>query len=819
MNHQVSYLKLPSKLFYIKNSNEGWLKEKIIIDVERLKYINIKLQSQDVSIEIFLLSIWTLLLSKYNDEMKYLLNVKNLANEIVSIIFTLDDGEYFNEFLLRINNEVTKSSKLKLCEEQYSDDNYIIRFVKNKSESENNHKPEVRIYVEENNAEVEIYYDSNVYDKNVIIQLNRHFEYIISQLLNDYNTRIGSIEILSNDEKNNILISFNNTILKNKENSINALLAKSFIENKEEIAVEFEKSTLTYQALDKLSTKEAFKLRSIGIVPGDIVGIVGERSLETIVCVIGVIKSGACFLPIDDNNPMARIKYMLENSNAKAIYNISNINSKDIFDGKILETPIIYNTKYEEYQYIEDINEPNDLLAIIYTSGSTGNPKGVMITHINYLNISTSWGEHYELSKYKPVILQFASFSFAVFLGEIGRAFVYGGRLVICSENAKINHIALYKVIEKHKVNMMESTPSLMIPFMEYVYNNSLSLDSMKLIAIGSELFPIDEYEKMIRRFGGKIRIVNAYGATETTIDSSYYDYDENITYKTCPPIGKPMQNTKFYILDRKQHIMPIGCMGELYIAGDGVTSGYLNNSELTNEKFAQNPFNTNEKMYSTGDLGMWLPGGIMYLHGRKDDQVEIRGHRVELGEINSIALKLNGIDRVVTAFKIGNNNNKYLCLYYISECGISVSEIKQYLELNLPIYMLPDFYVNLDVFPLNKSGKIDRYSLPIPKQQDDDSGHYILTIFEMKVLNIISNHTSIGIAGLEKSLNRKLKEIGINSISFIEIIVELELLLEIEFSVDDLNNSNYVNLFMFLEYVEKLFNRANSYIDIDISI
>ncbi|MCI0470108.1 MAG: condensation domain-containing protein, partial [Candidatus Aminicenantes bacterium] len=321
--------------------------------------------------------------------------------------------------------------------------------------------------------------------------------------------------------------------------------------------------------------------------------------------------------------------------------------------------------------------------------------------------------------------LQMASFSFDVFAEDLARTFLNGGKMVITPTLA-VEPGILYELIKTHQVTIFESTPSYIIPFMQYIYDNRLTLDHLQLVIMGADVCPAGDFKELLARFGKQMRIVNSYGVTEATIDSSFYEeYNlENLPSHGSVPIGKPFPNVKFYILDAGGKPLPVGVPGELYIGGKGVARGYLYRMELTAEKFV---FNNNrsyksdrsyesnffDKLYKTGDLARWLPDGNIEFSGRIDYQVKIRGYRIELGEIESRLLQHPDVREAVVLEKGEISGDKYLCAYFVSDKNLESTELREFLGRKLPEYMVPWFFIRLEKLPLSANGKIDRKALP----------------------------------------------------------------------------------------------------------
>jgi amino acid adenylation domain-containing protein len=354
------------------------------------------------------------------------------------------------------------------------------------------------------------------------------------------------------------------------------------------------------------------------------------------------------------------------------------------------------------------------LAYVIYTSGSTGRPKGVMIEHRSVVNISKNWYRYYEFDKSLPVVLSIASFSFDVFTGDMCRALLNGGTLVLTDGEKRFDTTFLYTLLVRHKVSVLESTPALIVGLIKHIDSLDLAINYLKLLIVGSDLFSIKDYEYL---YGfchqREIRLINSYGVTEATIDSSYYEGSEGSG--SAVPIGKPMDNICYYLTDAHLKLLPGGVPGEICIGGAGVARGYLNQKELTEERFVRDPFSrsADARMYRTGDMGRWLADGNLEYLGRMDDQVKIRGYRIELGEIEKVLLDMEGVSRCVVAAKADAATGYKKLVGYVEMKGAFVREaIISYLRRSLPEYMVPSMLVEVKEMPLTPNGKINRKSL-----------------------------------------------------------------------------------------------------------
>ncbi|WP_420850658.1 amino acid adenylation domain-containing protein [Paenibacillus lutrae] len=383
-----------------------------------------------------------------------------------------------------------------------------------------------------------------------------------------------------------------------------------------------------------------------------------------------------------------------------------------------------------------------DLAYVIYTSGTTGRPKGVMIEHRSLVNTAAAYRREYRLDQFPVRLLQLASFSFDVFVGDIARTLYNGGTMVICPKDDRIDPARLHGWIHDCGITVFESTPALIVPFMDYVAEHGLDMSSMKLLITSSDSCSVGDYRLLQERYGSQFRIINSYGVTEAAIDSSYYDEPlALLPGKGSVPIGKARLNARFYIVDTHLNPVPVGVLGELCIGGPGVARGYLNRPELNAEKFADSPFTDGERLYRTGDLARWMADGNVDFIGRIDHQAKIRGYRIEIGEVESQILKIEAVREAVVTIREDESGQKALCAYFTAAGGgeLPASELRSLLARELPGYMIPSYFVQLEQLPLTPNGKIDRKALPAPEGSASGGSDYLAprTPLEAKLAEI----------------------------------------------------------------------------------
>lgn len=557
-------------------------------------------------------------------------------------------------------------------------------------------------------AEIEIIY------KRVMI--------ILTAVLKRPSEKLETFSITLPQEER-IIAGFNDSFAEFPQNmTIHKLFEKQAEKTPDNIALIYRNERIKYKELNEKANKLARILRRKGVRPDSIVGIMAERSTDMLIGILGILKSGGAYLPIGISYPRDRIRYMLEDSRAEILLMQRDKGGSELFDGEIISLEGI-EEKTEESSDLESVNTPRDLAYIIYTSGSTGKPKGVMIEHRGVVNILTALERRYSLGGEDTFLFKTA-YTFDASVIELFMWFISAGSLSIMEEGEEKEPFAIIKAIQSNKVTHIFFVPSMLTVFIETLSACGIKIsESLKYIFLGGEAISA-EVVKRFRKLSTTVRLENLYGPTETTVCSTVYSI-ENIENESRIPIGKVLDNTRGYILGSGDKLQPLGVAGELCISGCGLARGYLNQPELTREKFAENPYEPGNRMYRTGDLARWLPDGNIDFLGRMDNQVKVRGYRLELGEIEGALLKHKAVREAVVLAKDSNNGQKYLCAYVVSNERLTASELRLHLACELPDYMIPSYYVHLERLPLNSNGKVDRKALPEPDSSQNTGTEY----------------------------------------------------------------------------------------------
>ncbi|MDQ0272964.1 amino acid adenylation domain-containing protein [Cytobacillus purgationiresistens] len=471
--------------------------------------------------------------------------------------------------------------------------------------------------------------------------------------------------------------------------------------NSGRIAVKYKNTHFTFQEIEDQSNQIAHYLISKGITSEHVIGMLLERSDKLIITMLGILKSGAAFLPLDQQFPSDRIKYMVMDSNATLImterreFNVS----ISLENTPLINLEDIGLKSFPTYRPPISI-QPHDLAYIIYTSGTTGKPKGVLIEHKSLANLIDGVNKKVKLEKYKSILF-LTSISFDIFIVETIVPLCYGLSIIIAHNAAFLNIRILNQLLKENNVDVIQVTPSRL----RQLLNSPIDMDSLsiiKLILVGGEMLPKEIVRSLQKR--SNCDIYNMYGPTETTVWSSVKKVSnaENIT------IGNPITNTSIVVLDEDYHQVDIGVPGEIYILGDGLSRGYVSKDE-TSKKFIRLP--NGKRAYKTGDLGTLMQSHEIQVLGRLDDQVKIKGCTVNLSEVESILHEIDYIQEVVVIDKEDEYGNNQLLAFYTSSITIT-KEVKQYLAKKLPYYMIPKSFIKINKLPMTRNGKVSREEL-----------------------------------------------------------------------------------------------------------
>ncbi|WP_444993821.1 amino acid adenylation domain-containing protein [Aliikangiella sp. IMCC44359] len=584
-------------------------------------------------------------------------------------------------------------------------------------------------------------------------------------------------------------------------------ISQASLDSPKSIAVAYEYQSYTHQKLYEYSNQIAHLLRKLGAKRNHLIGVFVERRIEFIPAILGILKSGAAYVPIDPTYPSERIQSILFQCDFEIVITQNTlINHIEELADKPLRDLICIDEVDTSYQYkqqsmtnyldnnaivacstlpCEIINKPNDVAYIIFTSGSTGQPKGVQVTQQNIYNMSLI-SDTFNLTP-DDKVLQFAPLCFDVSVGEIFPILSIGGQVRILPSEKRYSPQMFVDTVAEHEITVISMTPSYFYQLVEIATQNKDKLRSVKNINLGGEAVLQSQVNQWKSVFGNQNSIINCYGPTETTVLSSYHIVDARTNrLREMIVMGKPIKNTQIYIVDDQLRLCPPNHSGEILIGGDGVTLGYLNDKEKTAQVFIDAKIEglPTQRYYKTGDLGRLLSNGQLEFLGRKDNQVKIRGFRVELGEIENAINELPEIKQAVVIDR-NHSGNQYLAAYLVlkSGCEIERSYLAKKLANKLPDYMLPSAYNIVDTIPLTHNGKVDKNALPEPELQNTDGYVAPTTALEISLCKIWQS-----VIGVERvGINDNFFRIGGNSILSIQLIAAIRNELELDIPLDTL--------------------------------
>jgi len=506
--------------------------------------------------------------------------------------------------------------------------------------------------------------------------------------------------------------------------TIHQLIEMQALANPDMPAVSYNDTTLSYKELNEKSNQLAHFLQSKGAGIETLVALSVARSVEMIIGVLGILKAGGVYIPIDPNCPNERTNNMLADSKAAILITQQSLLEK--FSGSDVKK-IFLDTDQEKISCFSKNNPvtavtSDNLAYVLYTSGSTGSPKGVMVCHKSVINAYNGWKKIYKL-EYSDCHLQMANFYFDVFIGDLVRALCSGGKLVLCPRDTLLAPEKLHNLMLREKINCAEFVPTVLRRLIEYVEQHNYPLDFMRLLICGSDNWSINEYRTLQRLCGTRTRVINSYGLTEATIDSTYFEDElsnqEHFPLEHAVPIGKPFPNIEVLLLDENGNIIldsNTSTAGEIYIGGSGLAKGYLNLPDLTAQKFIEHPFKADPsaRLYKTGDQGRYLSDGNIEFLGRIDNQIKLRGMRIELSDIENVINCHHAIRESLVTICEDKSQHKQLVAYIVVESGpeLNIADVRNFLQNRLSSYMVPSYFIRRDFLPLTPNGKLNRQSL-----------------------------------------------------------------------------------------------------------
>ena len=548
-------------------------------------------------------------------------------------------------------------------------------------------------------------YNTDLFDNATIRRMLWHFHNILRSIVANPTQRLSTLPILTEEERRQIVVEWNDTKCDYpRDRCVHELFEEQVEKTPEAVAVIFGDEQISYRSLNRRANQLAHYLQTLGIGPEVRVALCTSRTPEMIIGLLGILKAGAAYVPLDPGYPMERLAFMLQDAGASVLLTQEDlVNSLPVHWGQVICLD-------RDWEIIEKQNpdnpsssvSPDNLAYIIYTSGSTGKPKGVLAPHRGLCNLNTSQIRSFNVDSASRV-LQFAAYSFDASVSEFGMALLSGGAICLASQEDLLPGPGLIRIMRDYQISNVTFPPSTLARLPED------QLPALRTIIVAGESCTSD----LVARWAGGRQFIHGYGPTEVTVCATIAQLDRD---SVRLHVGRPMDNKAIYLLDKWLQPVPIGVTGEIYVGGIGVARGYVNRPDLTAEKFTPDPFGgvIGGRLYRTGDLGRYCSDGNLEFVGRSDNQVKIRGFRIELGEVEATLTQHPGVREAVVLARKDQSDDKRLVAYLVSNHtkAPTVSSLRNFLKEKLPEYMVPSAFVVMQELPLSANGKVDRKKL-----------------------------------------------------------------------------------------------------------
>jgi amino acid adenylation domain-containing protein len=814
----VPVLALPTDKIRPKKQTFNGSQYKFEINSELLNGLKKMSQNSKVTLFMTMLSAFSVFLSKYSNQTdicigtaaanRSQLKVENLIGLFINSIalrISLDPNQSFTDLLnlsrdtvleafdnqevpiekvikeVKPDRDLSHPPLFQVMMVMHTEQRYELKFSDYKIDQIELHNDTSKfdllldIVIKEDSLKCTFEYNSDLFEDATLKRMKSHYINILNCIVVNPHVKIKDISMMGIEEKAWFIRDTLREIGNHSDQKTISERLEFHVENRpDEIAIVSTKESITYADFYKKLTKFANHMKSLGLSKGDCVVISLKRSIDSVISVYAVLAMGCVYVPVDSNAPKSRKESIILDCNPKIIiqdhendmanipHSASVVAMCDVWQK--ISLPISTEIKTETFQ--------EDLAYVIYTSGTSGQPKGVMVEHRNLLHYIDEFTKYFQLS-YKDSLLMQANIAFDTSIEEMFPILLAGGRLCIVDELEVMNLSLLSEYISNNSVSIVSCSPLLLSEL-----NKVGKLDGVKHFISGGDVLKYSYIDNLFKSSA----IWNTYGPTEATICSSYYKVDK--LGQNEVPIGKPIGNTQIYIIDNYMNLVPIGIPGELCISGAGVARGYLNNPNLTEEKFVDNPFDTTSKLYKTGDIARYLPDGNLEFIGRKDNQVKLRGFRIELGEIEYAIGRIPNIKESVAVVE-ETEEDKYIVAYVVTNEELNSDEIKSQLSRTLPEYMIPSYIVCIERLPTTPNGKIDRKMLPSPKEHIENRSAYKppQDEIERKCVQIWEE-----VLGVEKvGLNDNFFDLGGHSLLAMRLVSEFNKEFSNEITISDL--------------------------------
>lgn len=566
-------------------------------------------------------------------------------------------------------------------------------------------------------------YRVDLFDASTIDRILQHFGTLLEGALANPDAPVASLPILTERERQQVFVEWNDSNASYPENAtIHSLIEAQVRRRPDAVALEFNDTRITYRELDERASRIAWNLIDAGAKPDDRIALCLERTPDMVACILGVLKAGAAYLPIDPAYPDDRIEFTVQDAGARLlIVDATNRDRLEVLSGeaRILNVHEADNVAPHADAAKRNIAPtveitPDNMAYVIYTSGSTGRPKGVMVEHRNVTRLLYNDRNLFDFNE-QDVWTVFHSFSFDFSVWEMYGALMFGGRAVIVPRVVAQSPADFLTLLESSGTTVLNQVPSAFYSLMDQAVARKPNLKVRYVIFGGEALKPA--LLRPWRNTWPATRLINMFGITETTVHVTFKEIGDAEIDAGLSNIGRPIPTLTTYILDQHMQPVPIGVAGEICVGGLGVARGYLNRPELSAERFVRDPFRAGGRLYKSGDLGRLLPNGEIEYLGRRDHQVKLRGHRIELGEIEAALVQHEGVSEAVAMVREDTPGDQRLVAYIVAAHvpAPTVGDLRDWVRLTLPEVMVPAFIVFVDRIPLTSNGKADRKALPVP--------------------------------------------------------------------------------------------------------
>ena len=637
-------------------------------------------------------------------------------------------------------------------------------------------------------------YNTEVFGQEDILRYIENYQLLLQRILRSPDQSIFSVNLLSEDEEKRISEWEHGKEFLYHEESISEMFHKQVINHPERTAISCGEKTMTYEALGRRIEQDAYHIGNRIADEEKIVGIMLDSSIDLVSTILAVLQLGLAYVPLEPNTPMERVQYILNDCGIHYVVSAGQIIENyetGLPDIVFIDVNVI---DHEENRVMESgkmhADGKSEIACVIYTSGTTGKPKGVMLTMDSLVNLMHSFILSYQVTE-EDAMMPLTSLASSSFVGELFPMLCVGGKLALVNRETMLDTNKLIHIMNEQRITIISSVPSLL----SKLKSSDKCADSLRLILSGGERFVKSDYEKLSK----DAEVVNGYGITEATICSAYIIFPAGrISEFDSSCVGKPIINSNVLVLDEHRMRLPEGCVGRIYVDGKGISKGYINNPELTEKVFVNNPYNPDSVMYDTGDYGYWEDGNLYY-KGRQDNQVKIRGYRIELEEIESRILEYEGVEDCACVIKNSLPEERCIACYVVIKQNYTIDGIKKFIGKRLPFYMHPSRYYSVEKIPVNANGKKDISNLAAIEMPSETVNISYMTEKQKKVYAIWKS--ILNAEDFDFDIDENFFEIGGHSLLMPQVQSEMEKQFGVHIEIVDLFRYSTVRLLA--EYLE----------------